>query len=68
MSVDMKQRILSGKLCIVNSNGVFDVVPSDTAEKIRQRNPSMVIDLKDEESTPEDDEYAGYEVPDDLMW
>ena len=60
--------ITAGKLKIVNDNGVFELVPPAIAEKIRQRNPSLVIDLPDEQSPAEDDPYADYKVPDDLMW
>ena len=60
--------ITSGRLVIVNSNGVFELVPPDVAEKIRQRNPSLVIDLPEEKRPDQDDPYAKYQVPDDLMW
>lgn len=60
--------ITSGKLVIVNHNGVFDLVPPEIAEKIRQRNPSLVIDLPKETAPTEDDPYAEFQVPDDLMW
>ena len=60
--------ITSGQLVIVNHNGVFDLVPPDVAEKIRQRNPSLVIDLPEEQRPDEDDPYAQHQVPDDLMW
>lgn len=60
--------ITSGQLRIVNMNGVFELVPPDVAEKIRQRNPSLVIDLPEEQGPEKDDPYAQYQVPDDLMW
>jgi uncharacterized protein YaiL (DUF2058 family) len=60
--------ITSSKLVIVNCNGVFELVPKQIAEKIRQRNPSLVIDLTEEQPTSEDDPYAEYKVPDDLIW
>jgi len=63
-----RDMITAGKLVIVNANGKFELVPAVIAEKIRQRNPSLVVDLPKEEKPAEDDPYAGYEVPDDLMW
>jgi uncharacterized protein YaiL (DUF2058 family) len=60
--------IASGKLVIVNDNGLFELVPRDIAEKIRARNPSLVIDLPEEDQPAEDDPYAAFKVPDDLMW
>lgn len=63
-----RDMITAGKLTIVNANGKFELVPPDIAEKIRQRNPSLVIDLPQEVKPAEDDPYADYQVPDDLMW
>jgi len=60
--------ITDRKLVIVNDNGVFELVPPDIAEKIRQRNPSLVIDLPEEQAPDADDPYAAFQVPDDLMW
>ena len=60
--------ITSRKLVIVNANGVFELVPPEIAEKIRQRNPSLVVDLPEEQRPDENDPYAQYQVPDDLMW
>ncbi len=60
--------IADRKLVIVNDNGRFELVPPAIAEKVRERNPSLVIDLPEEQKPAEDDPYAGYEVPDDLMW
>ncbi len=60
--------IAAGQLVIVNANGIFELVAPDIAEKIRQRNPSLVIDLPKEQESTADDPYADFEVPDDLMW
>jgi uncharacterized protein YaiL (DUF2058 family) len=53
---------------VVNCNGEFELVPAETAEKIRQLNPSLVIDPPEESESTEDDDYADYKVPDDLIW
>ncbi|MES9831406.1 MAG: DUF2058 domain-containing protein [Candidatus Thiodiazotropha sp. LLP2] len=68
VSTETHKMISSNKLVIVNCNGVFELVPKDISEKIRLRNPSLVIDLTDEQPTSEDDPYAEYQVPDDLIW
>jgi hypothetical protein len=68
VSPQTHKMITSGQLAIVNHNGVFELVPSDIAEKIRERNPSLVIDLPKEQPADENDPYAQYQVPDDLMW
>jgi uncharacterized protein YaiL (DUF2058 family) len=68
VSAETHKKITSSKLVIVNCNGVFELVPKEIAEKIRQRNPSLVIDLTEEQTASEDDPYAEYKVPDDLTW
>ena len=68
VSPQTQAMITSGRLVIVNANGVFELVPPTIAEKIRLRNPSLVVDLPEEQRPAEDDPYAQYQVPDDLMW
>jgi len=68
VSEDTQRLITDGKLKIVNDNGVFELVAPKIAEKIRQRNPSLVIDLPSEDAPAKDDPYAAFQVPDDLMW
>ena len=64
----LHRKVSAGELVIVNDNGVFELVAPAIAEKIRQRNPSLVIDLPEEKAPEADDPYAQYKVPDDLMW
>lgn len=68
VSAQTHRLIAEGKLVIVNDNGTFELVPPAIAEKIRQRNPSLVIDLPEDTGPDADDPYAQYQVPDDLMW
>lgn len=68
VSDEQHRLITAGRLVIVNDNGVFELVPPAIAEKIRRRNPSLVIDLPEDEGTDADDPYAQFQVPDDLMW
>ncbi|MET0065399.1 MAG: DUF2058 domain-containing protein [Candidatus Thiodiazotropha sp.] len=68
VSEEMHTQITTKKVAIVNCNGVFELVPADVAEKIRQRNPGVVIELPEEQEVLENDPYADYKVPDDLMW
>ncbi|TKB48185.1 DUF2058 domain-containing protein [Ferrimonas sediminicola] len=65
-----QQQLIAGQLGIVIQEESYELVPSKVVEKIEQRDPAMVIPLaKKEENTPEeDDPYADYQIPDDLMW
>jgi uncharacterized protein YaiL (DUF2058 family) len=68
VSAQTHKLVAAGKLMIVNDNGIFELVPPAIAEKIRQRNPSLVIDLPEEAAPDENDPYARFQVPDDLIW
>jgi len=70
---EMKDRIIKGALGIARIEGRYELVPKDIAEKIQQRNTKRVVLFSDEQTssdkqTDQDDRYAGYEIPDDLMW
>ena len=64
-------RIAAGRLAIVSIDGRYELVAADIAEKIRARHAPSVVLWNDPEaragSEPSDD-YAGYDIPDDLVW
>ncbi len=70
ISDKVKNNIISGNLAIVKSKSNYEVVPVPVAEKIKQRNEKVIIVLftDNAETTEEDNEYQGYEIPDDLIW
>jgi len=54
---------------ITRLNGATYLIPAETGEKVRALNPDwVVIAPGDEQSSEVDDEYADYQVPDDLTW
>jgi len=68
-----RRALVSGALAVVAVDGRHDLVPRKVADKIAERDAAAVVlrnargkDTADNEAL--DDEYAGYEVPDDLMW
>ncbi len=67
VNAEMKQQLIDGKAGIARIEGRYELVPLSIAEKIKQRNEKRVV-LFESESVTEDDEYADYQVPDDLMW
>ncbi len=69
INADMKQRLIDGKLGIARIEGRYELVPLTVAEKIQQRNDKRIILFEPEaETMPEDDPYAEYQIPDDLVW
>lgn len=66
---DMKQRVIDGKLGIARIEGRYELIPKLIAKKIQQRNEKRVILFENtEEEIKDDDPYAEFQVPDDLMW
>jgi len=66
---DMKSQIVKGKLGIARIEGRYELVPLSIAEKIQQRNEKRIVIFAEQSAaTDENDPYAGYEVPDDLVW
>lgn len=66
---DIRNNIIIGKLAIVKAGKSYEIVPVEVAEKINQRDERAVVVMFSEDSnSAENDEYAGFEIPDDLMW
>jgi uncharacterized protein YaiL (DUF2058 family) len=71
VAVDAARRegINNGTLFIVRYEGQSEVVPAATAERIRERDPRVVISVKaDTNPVDESDPYKDFVVPDDLKW
>ena len=70
LSAEHRQALIRGALAIVGKGDALNIVPAQAAEKIAERDTSWLVlqNKRDEGGTEADDEYAGYEVPDDLMW
>jgi uncharacterized protein YaiL (DUF2058 family) len=65
------KQVSLGRLTIVKLDDSYKLIPTAAAEKIRQRDPSFIIYCADQTGAPEpdeDDPYADFQVPDDLMW
>lgn len=66
---DVRKQIVNGRLAIVCLDDKYEVVPQKVAEKIQQRDTGFVIVCNESvQDSDEDDEYADFKVPDDLMW
>ena len=73
LSEELKNQLLAGRLAIVtilkNGQRKFVIVAAAVAEKIAQRDESCLVQLNEKvENEGDDDAYAEYKVPDDLMW
>ena len=63
-------QLAMGQIAVTKLDGRYELVPKVIAEKIAQRNLNVIIVLNKKDSTApdEDDPYADYQIPDDLMW
>lgn len=69
VSAAVQGHLVAGRLVIVCLNGVFELVPRVIADKIAERDPGLVVRVnKSSAAVEEDDPYAAFQIPDDLMW
>ncbi|WP_275096532.1 DUF2058 domain-containing protein [Sedimenticola hydrogenitrophicus] len=69
VSEQIQSRLSRGQLAIARFDDHYAVVPIGVAEKIAQRDGSTIVLRNDPAGdVDEDDPYADFQVPDDLMW
>lgn len=69
VSNQIHKHLSNGLLAIAKDGNQYHLVPSKIAEKIAQRSATAIIALDaPTEEIEEDDPYADYQIPDDLMW
>jgi hypothetical protein len=70
VNAQLQKDLIGGRLAIAKLENDFELLPSSAAEKIMQRDPAVIVLLNTYEAVDvdEDDPYADYQIPDDLMW
>lgn len=70
VNASLHKALGSGELAIAKLEGRYELVSSETADRIRERAPRYIIAQASATAATaaEDDPYAAYQVPDDLMW
>lgn len=70
ISEQVQKHLISGHLAIAKLGESYELVPTPVAEKIKQRDEQCIVQCEavTDEALAEDDPYANYEIPDDLMW
>lgn len=69
VSAAVQAHIVAGHLVIVCQGETAELVPKVIADKIAERDPNIVVRIKKASTeVDEDDPYAAFQVPDDLMW
>ena len=69
VSNEIHKHLTNGLLTIARLGNRYSLVPKVVAEKILQRSDEHIVPLSlTLESVDENDPYADYQIPDDLMW
>ena len=70
MTDKLHSQLSRGRLAIVKLAESYQLVPAGVAEKIGLRDAAYVIvqNQVETEADEDDDPYAEFKVPDDLMW
>lgn len=66
----LQQQLADGIIAIVRAGETYELIPRQVVDKIVQRDESCLVILNDskDEVAAEDDPYADFQIPDDLMW
>ncbi len=64
------EKIANRTVAITRLNGATYLIPVETADKVKALNPDWAVIFAPDENKqhPENDDYAGFEIPDDLKW
>ncbi len=69
VSAAVQGHLMAGRLVIVRQGDSAELVPRVIADKIAERDATLVVRVnKKSTEIDEDDPYAAYQIPDDLMW
>jgi len=69
VSAAVQAHLTAGRLVIVCQGGTTELVPRIIADKIAERDASLVVRVnKTSAEIDADDPYAAFQIPDDLMW
>ncbi len=73
VNAEQHAAIVGGQLAIVRQDTFYELIPASTAARVAERDPSHILVWNQNTELPlgvrtEDDDYAEYKVPDDLIW
>ncbi|MEC6815203.1 DUF2058 domain-containing protein [Photobacterium toruni] len=66
----MQKQLVNGRLAIARYLDGYEVIPATVADKIALRDQESIVlnNVVDDSIVDEDDPYADFVIPDDLMW
>src|SRR3546814_19047519 len=68
-SAEGQAHLTAGRLVSIRLGSTTELVPRIVADKIAERDPSLVVMVKKTSTQiDQNDPYAAFQIPDDLMW
>ena len=68
ISQSMHDDLSRGRLAIIKLDEQYELIPEPVAVKINERDSSYVLVCNNRVESVDDDPYADFQIPDDLMW
>ena len=68
LSPDHHRRLADGEIALVTFGEGYELVPKATGERIREIDEKALLVLNTGSTESDDDAYADFPIPDDLMW
>ncbi|MDA0822909.1 MAG: DUF2058 domain-containing protein, partial [Proteobacteria bacterium] len=69
LNAELHRSLANGSVAIARLDDTYVLVPAGAARKIIERSPEVILVLNDKSDNEViDDQYAAYEIPDDLSW
>lgn len=71
LNAEKREQLASGRIGIIRLENRYELVTVEVANKIRERDEGSLVLLNErkvDDKPAEDDPYADYQIPDDLMW
>jgi len=72
VSAKMREELSQGRVAIARLDGGYELLPAAAARKVMERDEAAIVLLNSPRLAAgegdEDDPYAEYQIPDDLMW
>ena len=70
ITAPLQNDLVKGRIAIARLDDSYELLPAAAAEKIMQRDAGVIVLLNsnDKAEVDQDDPYADYQIPDDLMW
>ncbi len=69
VNASIRDQIIRGEIAIVRHEGRYDLVPAAIAARIRERDEDALVSSSvGKDGSDSEGAYAGFSVPDDLIW